>query len=98
MGTLMKRSKKILWSVVLVLVVLGLGSIIVAGLFLGDIVKKGVETVGPNITKVTIKLDAVQLSLLAGSASLKGLVVGNPQGYQTPQAISASTIAVGINP
>lgn len=98
MGTHMKRSKKIVWSVVLVLVVLGLTGIIVAGLFLGDIVKKGVETVGPNITKVTIKLDEVHLSLLAGSASLKGLVVGNPEGYQARQAISASTIAVGVNP
>lgn len=98
MGTPMNRSRKILWSVVLVLVVLGLTGIIVASLHLGDIVKKGVETVGPNITKVTIKLDEVHLSLLAGSASLKGLVVGNPQGYQTPQAISASTIAVGVNP
>jgi uncharacterized protein involved in outer membrane biogenesis len=98
MGTPMKRSKKILLSVVLVVVVLGLTSIIVAGLHLGDIVKKGVETVGSSMTQVTIKLDEVHLSLLAGSASLKGLVVGNPQGYQTPQAISATTIAVGVNP
>lgn len=95
---LMQRSKIIFWSVAIVLVVLGLTGIIVAGMFLGDIVKKGVETVGPNITKVSIKLDEVKLSLLGGTASIKGLVVGNPQGYQTPQAISAGTIAVGINP
>jgi hypothetical protein len=38
------------------------------------------------------------LSLLTGSARITGLVVGNPQGYQSPQAISASTIAVGVNP
>jgi len=94
----MQRSKKILWIVVIVLIVIGLTGIIIASLFLGDIVKKGVETVGPKITRVSIKLDDVKLSLLAGSASIKGLVVGNPEGYQTPQAISAGTIAVGINP
>lgn len=98
MVTLMQRSKKIFWGVVLVLVVIAVAVIIVASVFLGDIVKKGIETVGPSITKVSIKVDEVHLSLLAGSASLKGLVVGNPQGYQTPQAISASTIAVGVNP
>ena len=98
MGTLMQRSKKILWSVVIALIVLGLTGIIIASAFLGDIVKKGVETIGPDITKVSVKVDEVHLSLLAGSASLKGLVVGNPAGYQAPQAISAGTIAVGVNP
>ena len=98
MVTLMQRSKKILWTVVIVLVVLALTGIIIASAFLGDIVKKGVETVGPQITKVSINLDEVRLSLLNGTAQVKGLVVGNPTGYQTPHAISASTIAVGLNP
>ena len=98
MSTLMQRSKKIWWGVVIALLVLVLAGILVAGAFLGDIVKKGIETVGPKITKVSIKLDEVHLSLLSGLASLKGLVVGNPEGYQTPQAIRAGTIAVGLNP
>lgn len=94
----MKKVKKIVWSVVIVLAILVIVGIIVASAFLGDIVKKGVETVGPKITKVSIKLDEVHLSLLTGSASLKGLLVGNPEGYQTPQAISAKTIAISVNP
>jgi len=93
----MKKLKKIFWGVVILLVVLIITAIIVAGAFLDNIVKKGVETVGPQITKVSIKLDMVHLSLWTGSASVKGLVVGNPEGYQTPQAISAGTIAVGVN-
>lgn len=87
-----------MWTVVIVLIVAGLAGIIVASAFLGDIVKKGVETVGPKITQVTVNLDEVKLSLLAGTASVKGLAVGNPQGYQAPHAISAGTIAVGLNP
>jgi uncharacterized protein involved in outer membrane biogenesis len=94
----MKKLEKIFWGVVITLVVLAIIGIIIASAFLGDIVKKGVETVGPKITKVSIKLDAVHLSLLTGSATVKGLVVGNPAGYQTPQAISAGMIAVGVNP
>jgi hypothetical protein len=94
----MKKLEKIFWSVVLILVVLAIGGAIVASMFLGDIVKKGVETVGPRITQVPVKVDEVRLTLLTGSASVKGLVVGNPQGYQTPQAISAGLISVGVNP
>ena len=79
-------------AVIIVVVVIGLG------LFLDSIVKKGVETVGPKITQVSIKVDAVNLSLLSGSAEVKGLVVGNPEGYKTPQAISIASAAVGVNP
>ncbi len=94
----MKKLEKIFWSVVLILVVLAIVGGIVASMFLGDIVKKGIETVGPRITQVPVKVDEVRLTLLTGSASIKGLVVGNPEGYQTPQAISAGMISVGVNP
>jgi uncharacterized protein involved in outer membrane biogenesis len=94
----MKRLKKIFWGVVLVLVVLAVIGIIIAGTFLGNIVKQGVETVGQKITQVSVKLDEVHLSLWTGSAEVKGLMVGNPEGYQSPQAISAGLISVGVNP
>ena len=73
-------------------------AVIITALFLDDIVKKGVETVGPQITKVTINLDAVHIGLLTGSARVKGLVVGNPEGYQASQAISVGLAEVGVNP
>src|SRR5690348_1700127 len=94
----MKKLEKIFWSVVLILVVLTIIGAIVASVFLRDIVNEGVETVGPQLTRVSVKLDEVHLTLLTGSASVKGLVVGNPEGYQTPQAISAGLISVGVNP
>lgn len=94
----MKKVKKILWSLVILLVVLVVVAVIVVGLFLGNIVKAGVEKVGPTITRVPITLDAVNLSLLTGSAKIRGLVVGNPEGYQAPQAISVGVVAVGVNP
>ena len=40
----------------------------------------------------------MKLSILTGSARVEGLVVGNPEGYKTPQAISVGTAAVGVNP
>jgi len=90
--------KKSFLGVVAVLAVLIVVAVIGVGLFLDAIVKKGIETVGPKITQVSIKMDAVNLSLLNGSAKVKSLVVGNPEGYKTPQAISIGSAAVGVNP
>jgi hypothetical protein len=90
--------RKLFLSVVVILVVLIVVAVIVAGFFLGTIVKTGMETVGPKIMQVSIKVDAVNLSLLTGSARVRGLVVGNPEGYKTPQAISVGSAAVGVNP
>jgi hypothetical protein len=90
--------KKIFWSIVVILLVLVVVAAIVLGFFLNPIVIKSVETVGPKITKTSITLDAVDLSLLTGSAKVKGLAVGNPEGYKTPNAINVGTIAVGVDP
>jgi hypothetical protein len=78
---------------VAVLVVVG----IVVILFLGQIVKKGVETAGPMITKVDVKLNKASVSLL-GSAGLKGLFVGNPPGYKTDSAIKVGEVSVSLKP
>src|SRR6267143_6418065 len=80
---------------VLVLLVVAVGLSIY---FLGSIVKKGVETVGPQITGTEIKLDSATLSLLSGSGKLKGLLVGNPQGFKTPSAIKVGSVSVGVAP
>jgi hypothetical protein len=90
--------EKKFWSIVIGLLVLVAVGAIVAGFFLDPIVKKSVETGGPKITKTSITLDAVDLSLLTGSAQVKGLVVGNPEGCKTPQAIRVGTIRVGVDP
>ncbi|HXC35705.1 MAG TPA: hypothetical protein VNV43_07500, partial [Candidatus Acidoferrales bacterium] len=42
--------------------------------------------------------DSVNLSLLTGSAKVKGLAVGNPKGYNTPQSFSVGLVAVGLDP
>ena len=90
--------KKINIGVVIALVVLVIAAVLAVSLFLDSGIKKGVETFGPELTKVSIKLDSVSLSLLSGSGSLKGLVVGNPAGCKTPNAISVGTASLAISP
>lgn len=61
-------------------------------------VKSGVETVGSKVAKVPVKLQAVSLSPLSGSGHLKGLIIGNPDGFKTEAAIKMGAISAKIQP
>ena len=90
--------KKILIRILIVLVILAVLAVVAVGFFLDGAIKKGVETIGPQLTKVDIKLDSVSLSILSGSGKIKGLVVGNPEGFKTPNAIKVGTASVSVAP
>jgi hypothetical protein len=94
----MKKFTKIFLSVALVLVVVIIVLAFVVAMNLNGIVKKGIDVYGPQIAKVPVSVNDVHIGLLTGSADLKGLVVGNPPGYKTPQAISVGEISVGVDP
>ena len=80
--------KKLIIRLFIALIVVIVIAIFAAGPLLDKAIKKGVETFGPKLTKVDIKLESVSLSLFSGSGAIQGLVVGNPEGYKTPSAIS----------
>jgi uncharacterized protein involved in outer membrane biogenesis len=88
--------KIILWLCVIVVILL-VGGIFVIGYHIDDIIKAGVETVGPKVTKVDVKLDAVKLSVFSGSGQIKGLVVGNPKEFKAAQSIGVGTASLQID-
>jgi uncharacterized protein involved in outer membrane biogenesis len=46
---------------------------------------------------VPITVDRIHIGVLSGSAQVKGLVVGNPEGYKTPFAVSVGLAEVSVN-
>jgi hypothetical protein len=68
--------------IALILLILVVLEILAVGLSLNTTIKKVVETLGTQITKVDIKLAGGNLFLFSGSGSNKGLVIGNPAGYR----------------
>jgi|ERR1044071_2165560 uncharacterized protein involved in outer membrane biogenesis len=90
--------KKIIVRLLIALLVLVLLTVVAVHLFLDSAVKRAVETIGPDLTKVSVKLDSVNLILLSGSCKIGGLVVGNPQGYKSPSAIRVGTVSVAVEP
>jgi len=90
--------KKILIGMVALVVVVVTAIVAGVPLFLDSGIKRGVETLGPQLTKVDVKLDGVSVSLLSGTGKIKGLVVGNPAGYQTPHAIRVDEASLALTP
>jgi len=89
--------KKIIIGIVATLVVIVLVAIVAVFMFLDKGVEKGIETVGPKITKTSMTVGGVSLSPLSGAGSIKGLVVGNPEGFKTPHAIKMGNASMALD-
>jgi len=89
--------KKWIIRIVGAVIVLIIIAVVVVFLSLNVIVKKGVETVGPPMTKTTVTLGSAAISPFSGSGTLKDLLVGNPDGYKTPFAVKFGSIKVAVS-
>lgn len=90
--------KKILLFLV-ILVVAGVAALYFLGSSaLNKAIKHGVETFGPEVTQTAVTLDSVNLSFFSGSGTLKGLNVGNPDGFDSENIFALGEITVDIDP
>jgi hypothetical protein len=64
---------------------------------INPIVKGGVEKAGPTILKAPVTLDAVNISFFSGSGELKGLTIGNPEGFKTAHAFSMDRLKIDLD-
>ncbi|MFC3674447.1 hypothetical protein [Ferrovibrio xuzhouensis] len=80
-----------------VLVVVIAGGIYYFASNLDSIVKAAIEKYGSEATQAKVSLKAVELSPAQGSGSLKGLVVGNPKGFSTPEAMALGDVSISLD-
>jgi uncharacterized protein involved in outer membrane biogenesis len=92
--------KKILLGIGVGLVVVIVAVVLIVGFFLGDVVKAGMETIGPKVTQTSLTVSSVQVGILTGSATVNDLVLGNPDEYtaKAPDAISVGKTAISVEP
>jgi len=86
--------RRLVWTVIILVVLAALA----LHFFLDGWIKNGVETFAPKLAGVDIKLDSVNLYLLTGSGTVKGLVVANPEGFKTPSAIQVGSSSIALKP
>jgi len=92
--------KKIIIGIVVGLLAVVVIAVVVVGFLLGDVVKAGMETVGPKVTQTTLTVGSVHVGILTGSAGIDNLVLGNPAAYtaKAPNAITVDKAAVSLSP
>lgn len=90
----MKKALKIILVLFVVLAVL----VLTSRYYLGAAIRTAVLTVGPRLTGVEIQLDHLLMAPLQGKLELRGLVVGNPEGFKSQDAIKLGHILVEFEP
>ena len=88
--------KKILIALaaIILLVVAGLVYVYVN---LDNIVKATIEEAGTRVTLADVTVDNVKIETTQNTASIGGLVVGNPDGFETDYAFSLGNISVRLD-
>lgn len=89
--------KKILLSLLALILLIVIGGFGYLYFSLNSLVKKAVESVGPTITKTDVRLASANLSPFSGSGNLRGFVIGNPEGFKGAFALKLGSIAVSID-
>ena len=81
-------------GIIIVVLIIALFAII---LNLGKIVKTGINTVVPQVTKCEAHVDDVNFNVFGGKFEIKNLVIKNPEGYKTDHAFALGHIFVNVN-
>lgn len=93
----MSRGFKIVGGILAIVVIAIVGVVVFIYSNLDSIVKDAVEEHGPRYAGVSVKLAKVELSPENGEGKLSGLIVGNPEGYQTDSAFKLGSISLNID-
>lgn len=64
---------------------------------LDSVVASAIRTYVPPIVGVSVQLDGAKIQPAEGLASLHGLVLGNPKGFQTPRAFAVQQIRMQLD-
>jgi uncharacterized protein involved in outer membrane biogenesis len=80
-----------------VIIVIIIVALVIGVSKLGPIIKNAVNTYGPKLTKTEVSLSDVNISLLSGKAKPKDLILGNPQGFKSAEAMKVGSILVDVD-
>jgi len=91
----MKAAKKILALIGVLLLIIVIAGV-VALVYLDQIAKTAIEKSGAYALGVDTTVERVDLSLFGGEASVNGLQIDNPAGYQTPHFMKLENMNAAV--
>lgn len=90
----MKPKLIIAIAVPIVLAIIAVSSI---SFSIDSAIKSCVVNTIPEMTQTGMNVNGVNMSIFSGRGTIKGLVVGNPEGFHTPSAIKMDVIDFSLN-
>lgn len=88
---------KLIKIIIGLVIVVPLVIIFVVGTYGGQIAKDGINTYGPEFLGVDVVVDDVDFSILGGHLSMSGLVIGNPEGFESEYAFRLGSVKVELD-
>jgi len=92
------KSRNVIVSLILVLFLVAAGGAWWLFMSIDGLVKQAIERWGPEITGVTVRVDSVHIQATEGRGTIRGLLVGNPQGFSAPHALKLDEMRLTIDP
>lgn len=92
----MRKSLKILYTVLSIIVVLLIVAVIAIKLFADSAVKMAIESAGTKALKVGVAVDSVNLSILGGKIRFQNLVIDNPPGYKHEKLLELGDAKIAV--
>jgi hypothetical protein len=89
--------KKVILGLVLLITIAIAGGVYYVLTNLDSLVEGAIEKYGSEATQTSVLVDSVKINLADGAAGIKGLTIGNPDGYAQPYAFSLGEIRVAID-
>lgn len=89
---------KKLYALLGVAAAVAIGSFVWLMMSYSSLIKSGIETFGPKLTGGPVTIQSVKISPLSGKGSIKGLVIGNPKGFQTDSAFELAEVRLAVRP
>jgi hypothetical protein len=93
----MRIPRALLWSVVVAVVVAG-GALWWVYSSRDALIKQAIERFGPQVTGVSVRVASVRIEPFDGSGEIRGLELGNPEGYKAPHALSLAEVRLAVDP
>ncbi len=92
----MNRRLKIAIGAAAVIVLVAV-AIVYIGASVDGLVKDGIEKYGSRILKAEVRVGSVEISPKSGRGSLRGVFIGNPEGFETGSAFELGEVTISLD-
>ena len=93
----MSKTKKRMLIIVGVLVFIAAAGYLVLTTGLNSAVASGIKSVGSDATETPVDVEEVEISVFSGRGEIRGLVIDNPDGFNTDYAFELGRITIHLD-